>query len=64
VGPRKIYAIYYSVPRNIPYFPVVTDKFAEISKKNIYPHHLGSSGYVGKVGESKKKLQVLANLIR
>jgi hypothetical protein len=26
-------------------------KFAEISKKNIYPHHLGSSGYVGKVGE-------------
>jgi hypothetical protein len=27
------------------------DKFAEISKKNIYPHHLGSSGYVGKVRE-------------
>jgi hypothetical protein len=32
-------------------------KFAEISKKNIYPHHLGSSGYVGKVGEWKKKLK-------
>jgi hypothetical protein len=28
-----------------------------ISKKNIYPHHLGSSGYVGKVGEWKKKLE-------
>jgi hypothetical protein len=32
-------------------------KFAEISKKNIYPHHLGSSEYVGKVGEWKKKLE-------
>jgi hypothetical protein len=29
-------------------------KFAEISKKNIYPHHLGSSGYVNKVEEWKK----------
>jgi hypothetical protein len=28
----------------------ISDKFAEISK-NIYPHHLGPSGYVGKVGE-------------
>jgi hypothetical protein len=28
-----------------------SDKFVEISKKNIYPHHLGSSGYVGKVRE-------------
>jgi hypothetical protein len=26
-------------------------------KKNIYPHHLGSSGYVGKVAEWKKKLE-------
>jgi hypothetical protein len=32
-------------------------KFADISKKNIYLHHLGSSGYVGKVGEWKKKLE-------
>jgi hypothetical protein len=32
-------------------------KFAEISKENIYPHHLGSSGYVSKVGEWKKKLE-------
>jgi hypothetical protein len=29
----------------------ISDKFAEISKKNIYPHHLGSSRYVGKVAE-------------
>jgi hypothetical protein len=27
----------------------ISDKFAEISKKNIYPHHLGLSGYIGKV---------------
>jgi hypothetical protein len=35
----------------------ISDKFAEISKKNIDPHHLGSSGYVGKVGEWKKKIE-------
>jgi hypothetical protein len=29
----------------------ISDKFAEISKKNINPHHLGSSGYVTKVAE-------------
>jgi hypothetical protein len=40
----------------------ITDKFADISK-NIYSHHLGSSGYVDKVGEWKKKLSVPANLI-
>jgi hypothetical protein len=26
-------------------------------KKNIYPHHFGSSRYAGKVGEWKKKLE-------
>jgi hypothetical protein len=41
-----------------------SDKFAKISKKNIYPHHMGSSGYVGKVAKWKKKLLVPANLIR
>jgi formylglycine-generating enzyme required for sulfatase activity len=35
----------------------ISDKFVDILKKNIYPHHLGSSGYVGKVGEWKKKLE-------
>jgi NifU-like protein involved in Fe-S cluster formation len=29
----------------------ISDKFTEISKKNIYPHHLGSSGYVSKVAD-------------
>jgi hypothetical protein len=29
----------------------INNKFAEISKKKSYPHHLGPSGYVGKVGE-------------
>jgi hypothetical protein len=45
----------------------ITDKFAEISKKNIYPHHLGLSGYVGKLvdwNKNYKKLLVPANLIR
>jgi hypothetical protein len=41
----------------------ISDKFAEILKKNIYPHHLGSSGYVDKVGKWKKKLSVSANQI-
>jgi hypothetical protein len=41
----------------------ISNKFAEISRKNIYPHHLGSSGYVDKVGEWKKKPSVSANLI-
>jgi hypothetical protein len=35
----------------------ISDKFAEILKKNIYPHPLGWSGYVSKVGEWKKKLE-------
>jgi hypothetical protein len=28
-----------------------SDKIFKIFKKNIYPHHLGSSRHVGKVGE-------------
>jgi CRISPR/Cas system-associated endonuclease Cas1 len=39
----------------------ISDKFVETSKKNIYPHHLGSSGYVGKVAEWKKKLEVIVS---
>jgi hypothetical protein len=35
----------------------ISEKFAEISKNNIYPHHLGSSGFVGKVPEWNKKLE-------
>jgi hypothetical protein len=39
----------------------ISDKFAEILKKNIYPHHLGSSRYVDKVGEWKKKLEEIVS---
>jgi hypothetical protein len=29
----------------------ISNEFAEMSKKNIYPHHKGSSRYVGKIHE-------------
>jgi hypothetical protein len=35
----------------------ISSEFAEMSRKNIYPHHMGSSGYVGKILESKKKME-------
>jgi hypothetical protein len=35
----------------------ISDKFSEILKKNIYPHHLGSNGYADKVVEWKKKIE-------
>jgi hypothetical protein len=28
-----------------------------MSKKNIYPHHMASSGYVAKIPEWKKKIK-------
>jgi hypothetical protein len=40
-----------------PKVQAISGKFVVISKKNIYPHHLGSSGYVSKVREWKKKLE-------
>jgi hypothetical protein len=35
----------------------ISSEFAEMSKKNIYPHHMGSSGYVGKILKWKKKIE-------
>jgi hypothetical protein len=35
----------------------ISNEFAEMLKKNIYPHHMGSSGYVGKIPEWKKKIE-------
>jgi hypothetical protein len=35
----------------------ISNEFAEMSKKNIYPHHMGSSEYVGKIPEWKKKIE-------
>jgi hypothetical protein len=43
--------------KNEPEALAISDKFAKILKKNIYPHHLGSNEYVRKVGEWKKKLE-------
>jgi hypothetical protein len=31
-------------------------------KKNIYPHRMGSSGYVGKIPEWKKKIEEAVNV--
>jgi hypothetical protein len=36
---------------------VISNEFAEMSKKNIYPHRMGSSRYVGKIPEWKKKIE-------
>jgi hypothetical protein len=35
----------------------ISNEFAEMSKKNIYPHRMGSSGYVGKIPEREKKIE-------
>jgi hypothetical protein len=33
-----------------------------MSKKNIYPHHMGSKGYVAKIPEWKKKIYEAINV--
>jgi hypothetical protein len=35
----------------------ISNEYAEMSKKNIYPHHMGSKGYVAKILEWKKKIE-------
>jgi hypothetical protein len=35
----------------------ISNKYDEMSKKNIYPHHMGSKGYVAKIPEWKKKIE-------
>jgi hypothetical protein len=35
----------------------ISNEYAEMSKKNIYPHHMGSKGYVAKIFEWKKKIE-------
>jgi hypothetical protein len=39
----------------------ISNEFAEMSKKNIYPHRMGSNGYVGKIPEWKKKIEEVVN---
>jgi hypothetical protein len=41
----------------------ISNEYAEMLKKNIYPHHMGSRGYVAKIPEWKK-LSVWVTLIR
>jgi hypothetical protein len=33
-----------------------------MSKKNIYPHHMGSKGYIAKIPEWKKKIEEVVNV--
>jgi hypothetical protein len=35
----------------------ISNEYAEMSKKNIYPHHMGSRRYVAKILEWKKKIE-------
>jgi hypothetical protein len=35
----------------------ISNEYADMSKKNIYPHHMGSKGYVAKIPEWKKKIE-------
>jgi hypothetical protein len=39
----------------------ISNEFAEMSKKKIYPHRLGSSIYVGKIPNWKKKIKETVN---
>jgi hypothetical protein len=39
----------------------ISNEYAEMSKKNIYPHHIGSRGYVAKIPEWKKKIEESIN---
>jgi hypothetical protein len=36
---------------------VISNEYVEMSKKNIYPHHMGSKVYVAKILEWKKKIE-------
>jgi hypothetical protein len=35
----------------------ISNEYVEMSKKNIYPHQMGSKGYVAKIFEWKKKIE-------
>jgi hypothetical protein len=38
----------------------ICNEYVEMSKKNIYPHHMGSNWYVAKIPEWKKKIEVVS----
>jgi hypothetical protein len=35
----------------------ISNEYAKLVKNNIYPHHMGSKGYVAKIPEWKKKIE-------
>jgi hypothetical protein len=35
----------------------ISNEYAKMLKKNMYPHHMGSKGYVAKIPEWKKKIE-------
>jgi hypothetical protein len=35
----------------------INNEYDEMLKKNIYPHHMGSKGYVAKIPKWKKKIE-------
>jgi hypothetical protein len=40
----------------------IINEFVEMSKKNIYPHRMGSIGYVGKISRWKKKIEEVVSV--
>jgi hypothetical protein len=40
----------------------ISNEYAEMSKKNIYPHHMGSKGYVAKIPDWKKKIEEVVSV--
>jgi hypothetical protein len=40
----------------------ISNEYAEMSKMNIYPHHMGSKGYVAKIPEWKKKIEEVVSV--
>jgi hypothetical protein len=40
----------------------ISNKYAEMSKKNIYPHHMRSKGYVAKIPEWKRKIEEVVSV--
>jgi hypothetical protein len=47
----------FAQQKNNPENLATSKEYAEMSKKNIYPHRMGSSGYVGKIPEWKEKIE-------
>jgi hypothetical protein len=39
----------------------ISNEYVDMLKKNIYPHHMGSEGYVAKILEWKKKIEEVAS---